>query len=406
MQPSLREAFRYWLRLGLISFGGPVAQVAIMHRELVEERRWIDERTYTNALNLVILLPGPEALQLAIWLGWRLNGTLGGVVAGLCFLLPSMALLLALSFIYALHGDVPVIAALLLGLKATAIALIVQAVVRIAGRALLNPLHWVLAGAALLMMIERLAPFPLVVAGAALVGLLIRKRESPRPPAAAEAFPWRTLAAGFALWAVPAIAILLVAGPRSLFAEIYRFFTTAALVTFGGAYAVLAWVNQQAVVVYGWLTQAEMIAGLALAETTPGPLIIVLQFVGFMAGWNEPGVPDPGMNATAAALLASWAIFLPSFVFILVGAPYGERLSSNARISTALACMTAAVVGVVASLAIAFGQSVLFPKGFGAPDWAAIGIVAAAFAALQWTRVDAIWVIAGGAVLGLALSFA
>ena len=406
MQPSLREAFRYWVRLGLISFGGPVAQIAIMHRELVEERRWIDERTYMNALNLVILLPGPEALQLAIWLGWRLHGTLGGVVAGLCFLLPSVALLLALSFVYALHGEVPVVAALLFGLKATAIALIVQAVVRIAGRALLNPLHWLLAGVALFLMAGQLAPFPLVVAGAALVGLLIRSQASSRPPAMPVAFPWRTLATGIALWAVPAIAILLLAGPRSLFADIYRFFTTAALVTFGGAYAVLAWVNQQAVDVYGWLTQAETIAGLALAETTPGPLIIVLQFVGFMAGWNEAGVPDPAMNATTAALLASWATFLPSFLFILVGAPYGEKLSSNARLSTALAHMTAAVVGVVASLAIAFGRSILFPKGFDAPDWAAVGIAVAAFSALQWTRVDTIWIIAGGALLGLVIGMA
>jgi len=405
LQPSRREAFRYWLRLGLISFGGPVAQIAIMHRELVEERRWIDERTYLNALNLVILLPGPEALQLAIWLGWRLHGAAGGVVAGLCFILPSMALLLALSFVYALHGDVPLVAAALLGLKATAIALIAQAVVRIARSALKNPLHWLLAGAALVLMVGRFAPFPLVVAGAALVGFLLSHRESPRPPAPPVAFPWRTLSTGIVLWAVPAIAILLLAGRESLFADIYRFFTTAALVTFGGAYAVLAWVNQQAVEVYGWLSQAETIAGLALAETTPGPLIIVLQFVGFMAGWNEAGAADPAVNATTAALLASWAIFLPSFVFILAGAPYGEMLSSNARLAAALACMTAAVVGVVGSLAIAFGRNVLFPAGLAAPDWSAIGIAAAAFALLQWTRVDAIWVIAGGAAAGLALGF-
>ena len=407
MQPSRREAFRYWLRLGLISFGGPVAQIAIMHRELVEERRWVDERTYMNALNLCILLPGPEALQLAIWLGWRLHGVVGGIVAGLCFILPSVALLLALSFIYALHGDVPLVAAALLGLKATAIALIVQAIVRIARRALRIPLHWLLAAAALVLMVGRLAPFPLIVAGAVLVGFLMRIREAPKPPAAPNAvpFPWRTLATGFALWLVPAIGILLLAGTESLFADIYRFFTTAALVTFGGAYAVLAWVNQQAVDVYGWLTQAETVAGLALAETTPGPLIIVLQFIGFMAGWNHPGVLAPATAATMAALLTSWATFLPSFVFILVGAPYGEQLASNARLSTALAGMTAAVVGVIGSLAIAFGRNVLFPVGLDAPDWAAIGIAAAAFALLQWTRVDAIWVIAGGAAAGLALGF-
>jgi chromate transporter len=405
VQPSRREAFRYWLRLGLISFGGPVAQIAIMHRELVEERRWIDERTYLNALNLCILLPGPEALQLAIWLGWRLHGIAGGVIAGLFFVLPSIALLLVLSFVYALHGDVPLVAAALLGLKATAIALIVQALVRIARRALRNPLHWLLAGMALVLMVGRLAPFPLVVAGAALVGFLMSKQGSPQPPTAPVAFPWRTLATGFALWVVPAIAILLLAGPESLFADVYRFFTTAALVTFGGAYAVLAWVNQQAVEVYGWLTQAETIAGLALAETTPGPLIIVLQFVGFMAGWNQPGTLAPAAAATAAGLLASWATFLPSFVFILAGAPYGEKLSSNVRLSAALACMTAAVVGVIGSLAIAFGRNVLFPAGFAAPDWSAIGIVAVAFALLQWTRIDAIWIIAGGAAAGLALGF-
>lgn len=406
--PTRREAFRYWLRLGFISFGGPIAQVAIMHRELVEERGWVDERTYLNALNLVILLPGPEALQLAIWLGWRMHGVAGGVVAGLCFLVPSMFLLLALSFLYALHGDVPLVAAAILGLKATAIALIVQAVVRIAGRALKTPLHWLLAGAALVLMVGRFAPFPLVVAGAALVGLLIRHQEAPPPPPAkpgAIAFPWRTLATGFVLWIIPAIAVLLLAGPESLYADIYRFFTSAALVTFGGAYAILAWVNQQAVDVYAWLTQADTVAGLALAETTPGPLIIVLQFVGFMAGWNQPGALQPGTAATIASMLASWAIFLPSFIFILVGAPYGDRLASNVRIASALACMTAAVAGVIVSLAIAFGHNILFPAGLAAPEWTAIGIAAVAFALLQWTRVDAIWIIIGGAVAGLALSF-
>jgi chromate transporter len=406
MLPSRREAFRYWLRLGLISFGGPIAQIAIMHRELVEERRWIDERTYLNALNLCILLPGPEALQLAIWLGWRLHGVAGGVVAGICFILPSMALLLGLSFVYALHGDVPIVAAILLGLKATAIALIVQAVVRIARRALKNPLHWLLAGVALVLMVGRLAPFPLVVAGAATVGFLMRNQEATSaPPPAAVAFPWRTLATGIVLWLVPAIAILGLAGYESLFAEIYRFFTTAALVTFGGAYAVLAWVNQQAVDVYGWLTQAEAVAGLALAETTPGPLIIVLQFVGFMAGWNQPGTLTPATAATTAALVASWATFLPSFIFILVGAPYGDKLASSARLSTALVCMTAAVVGVIGSLAITFGSNVLFPSGLAAPEWNAIAIAAVAFALLQWTKVDTIWIIAGGAAAGLALGF-
>ena len=323
-----------------------------------------------------ILLPGPEALQLAIWLGWRLHGVAGGVVAGLCFLLPSVALLLGLSFLYALHGDVPLVAAALLGLKATAIALIVQAVVRIA-RPRAQEAAALAAGG------RRLRPDGRQARAVSARG---RGRRARRPAVEAAggsaaaardrgavAFPWRTLATGFVLWVIPAIAVLQLAGPDSVFADIYRFFTTAALVTFGGAYAILAWVNQQAVDVYGWLTQADAVAGLALAETTPGPLIIVLQFVGFMAGWNQPGTLAPPAAATIAALLASWATFLPSFVFILVGAPYGEKLSSNARLSTALACMTAAVVGVIGSLAIAFGRNILFPAGLAAPDWAAIG---------------------------------
>ena len=406
MQPSRREAFLFWVKLGLISFGGPVAQIAIMQRELVDLRRWFDERTFMHALNLCILLPGPEALQLAIWLGWRLHGVIGGLVAGLCFLLPSVVLLLGLSFVYALHGDLPMVAAALFGLKAIAIALIVQALVRIARRALKRPMHWLLAAAALLLMAGRVAPFPLVLAGAALAGLLMRGDEAPPPSTTPVSFPWRTLAAGFVLWILPAIGILLLAGPESLFADIYRFFTTAALITFGGGYAVLAWVNQQAVDVYGWLTQAETVTGLALAETTPGPLIIVVQFVGFMAGWNQAGSADPAANATTAALLTSWATFLPSFVIILVGAPYVEKLSSNARLATTLASVTAAVVGVIGSLALAFGQSVLFPMGFDVPDWGAIGIAVAAFSALQYTRVDVLWVIGGGVVLGFVFGYA
>lgn len=403
--PSRREAFRFWLRLGFISFGGPAGQVAIMHREVVELRRWVDERAFMQALNVCMLLPGPEALQLATWLGWRLHGTAGGLVAGLCFILPSMAILLALSFLYALHGDLPLVAAGLAGLKATVIALIVQALVRIAGRALSHPVHWLLAVAAFVLIAARLAPFPLVLAGAALAGLLAGGDAGGRPEAPAPAgFPWRTLATGFVLWAAPGIAILALAGQQSLFAALYRFFTSAAFVTFGGAYAILAWVNQQAVETYGWVTQADTIAGLALAETTPGPLVMVLQFIGFMAGWRGTG--GDGAAATVAALLTSWATFLPAFVVILVAAPYVLRLAENRRLAAALAGVTAAVVGVIASLALAFGRSVLLPTGPESPDWGAIAIAAAAFAALQWTRLDMLWVVAGGLVAGLALGFA
>jgi chromate transporter len=405
--PSRGEAFRFWLKLGLISFGGPVAQIAIMHRELVELRRWFDERTFLNALNFAVLVPGPEALQLAVWLGWRLHGARGGVVAALCFLLPSVALLLALSFVYALYGQVPLVAALLDGLMAVAIALIVQALVRIARRALQGPLHVVLAVAAFAAMLGRWLPFPVVLLGAALAGALrVRETQAPAAPAAAARFPWRTFVTGIVLWAVPAIAVFVLAGGDSLYADVYRFFTTAALVTFGGAYAVLAWVNQQVVEVYGWLTQADAVAGLALAETTPGPLIIVLQFIGFMTGWNHPGAAAPGTAATLMALLTSWAVFLPAVVVMLVGAPFVERINANARIAAALAGITAAVVGVIASLAIAFGRGVLFPDGVAQPNLSALAIAATAFAVLTLTRVDVAWVIAGGALAGLALGFA
>ncbi|HEY5558369.1 MAG TPA: chromate efflux transporter [Steroidobacteraceae bacterium] len=406
MGPSRREAFRFWLKLGFISFGGPAGQIAIMHREVVERRRWIGDRAFMHALNFCMLLPGPEALQLAIWLGWRLHGVAGGIVAGLCFILPAMVLLLGLSFVYALHGELPLVAAALTGLQATVIALIAQALLRLARRALVRPAHWLLAVAALVLMVWRIAPFPLVLAVAALTGLLMSRGEAGPTSSQPVVFPWRRLGTGLALWALPAVPILVLAGHDSLFADLYRFFTTAALVTFGGAYAVLAWVSQQVVEVHGWLTQAETVVGLALAETTPGPLIIVLQFIGFMAGWNHAAGVDAPATATAAALLTSWATFLPSFVFILVGAPYVERLSANPRLAGALAGVTAAVVGVIGSLAIVFGRGVLFPGGLDAPAWGAIVIVAIALVALEWTRVDVLWVIAGGALAGLVLGMA
>jgi chromate transporter len=404
--PSRREAFRFWLKLGFISFGGPAGQIAIMHREVVGERRWLAEQPFMHALNFCMLLPGPEALQLAIYLGWRLHGVAGGIVAGLCFILPAVALLLALSFVYALHGDVLLVAAALLGLKATVIALILQALLRLARRALAHPAHRVVALAAFILMVGHYAPFPLLLGAAALAGMLVTHVAAPAVIVERAAFPWKSLVVGLLLWVLPAALVWSLAGPDSLYAQIYRFFTTAALVTFGGAYAVLAWVAQQVVEVHGWLTQAQTVAGLALAETTPGPLIIVLQFVGFMAGWNQPGAAGPAASATLAALLTSWATFLPSFVFILVGAPYVERLSSNLRLTGALAGVTAAVVGVIGSLAVMFGRAVLFPAGLEAPAWPAIAIAAMALVLLQWTRIDVLWVIAGGACAGLLLGLA
>ena len=404
--PTRREAFRFWLKLGLISFGGPAGQIAIMHREVVERRRWLDGQPFMHALNFCMLLPGPEALQLAIYLGWRLHGVAGGIVAGLCFILPAVGLLLALSFVYALHGTVPLVAAALFGLKATVIALIVQALFRLGRHALGHPVHRAVALAAFVLMAGRYAPFPLLLAAAALAGMLVSRGHAPRAVPGPAPFQWKSLLIGLALWALPAALVAWLAGPDALHAQLYRFFTTAALVTFGGAYAVLAWVSQQVVEVHGWLTQAQAVAGLALAETTPGPLIIVLRFIGFMAGWNQPGAAGPATAATYAALLTSWATFLPSFVFILVGAPYVERLTSNLRLAGALAGVTAAVVGVIGSLAVVFGRAVLFPAGLEAPVWPAIAIAAAALITLQWTRIDVLWIIAGGAVAGLLLGLA
>ena len=405
MSPSRREAFLFWLKLGFISFGGPAGQIAIMHREIVERRRWLAEQPFMNALNFCMLLPGPEALQLAIYLGWRFHGALGGVVAGLCFIVPAIVLLLGLSFVYAVHGSVPAIAALLFGLQATVVALVVQALWRIGRRALVAPMHFVIAAFAWVVMTWKLVPFPLLLLAAAVTGALMRTAAQQPVAFAATAFPWRALVIGIALWAIPAALVLSLAGRDSLYAHVYGFFTSAALVTFGGAYSVLAWVSQQAVEVHGWLTQAQTVTGLALAETTPGPLIIVLQFIGFMAGWNAPGAAGAAVTATTSALLASWATFLPSFVFILVGAPYVERLTAIPRLAGALSGITAAAVGVIASLAGAFATTVFIPAGPAAPQWSAIAIAALALVMLLRTRLDVLWIIAGGALAGFLVVF-
>ncbi len=370
-----------------------------MHREIVERRRWVAEQPFMHALNFCMLLPGPEALQLAIYLGWRLHGAAGGVMAGLCFIVPAIVLLLGLSFAYAIYGQVPAVAAVLFGLKATVVALIVHALIRVGRRALSAPVHWVIAPAAFAVMAWNLAPFPLLLLAAALLGGLMR-REAVAVAASRIGFPWRSLLTGVLLWTLPAAFLLVATGPDSIYSQVYGFFTTAALVTFGGAYAVLAFVVQQAVEVYGWLTPAETVAGLALAETTPGPLIIVLQFVGFMAGWNTPGAAGSAVTATATALLTGWATFLPSFVLILVGAPYVERLTADPRLAGALAGVTAAVVGVIANLAVVFAGAVIFPAGIASPHWPALAIAVMALLLLESTRVDVLWVIAGGALAG------
>jgi chromate transporter len=471
------SAFRYWLKLGCINFGGPAGQIAIMHRDLVERRRWISEERFLHALNFCMLLPGPEAQQLATYVGWLLHGTAGGLVAGVFFVLPSVFVLLGLSYVYAAHGSVPAVAWALAGLKPVVVAIVIEAVWRIGGRALRRPAHVVLAAGAFVAIHLLGVPFPWIVLGAGLAGWLLARAQAsakataraptqgigevqarepagslapavapivedaqtgtavaggagtagalvaaaghsapaPAPSdAAVEAAaaadlalrsPRRVLAilgTGLALWLVPLAAVAAWRGWDSVYADVYLFFTRAALVTFGGAYAVLAYVNQAAVQSFGWITAQQAVDGLALAETTPGPLIMVLQFVGFMAGWNHPEGLPPLASAVTAALLTTWATFLPCFLFIFLGAPHIERLRSDRRLSGALAGITAAVVGVILSLALFFGSAVLFPRGLAAgPDLFALALVLAALAALRLLKLDLLWVIAGGVAAGL-----
>ena len=377
--PSIGAAARVWLRIGCLSFGGPAGQIALLHRELVDGRRWIGERRFLHALNFCTLLPGPEAMQLATYLGWLMHGPLGGVTAGLLFVLPGALVMLALSVVYAGFGAVPVVAALFFGLKSAVLVLVVEAVIRIGRRALKGRLAWGLAGAAFVALFLFGVPFPAVVVAAGLVGWLApghfagggHGAAADGPPALVDAAladdPGR--AARFAraarraglialvAWLVPVAALLPGGG---VFADIAWFFSKMAVVTFGGAYAVLAYVAQDAVQGYHWLSAPEMLTGLGLAETTPGPLILVLQFVGFLAGFRAPG-PLTGMaGGMAASALTLWVTFVPCFVFVFFGAPLVERLQGNRALAGALAAVTAGVVGVVANLAVWFALHMLF----------------------------------------------
>jgi chromate transporter len=417
-RPSFAEALRFWAKLGFISFGGPAGQIAIMHRELVERRRWIGEERFLHALNFCMLLPGPEAQQLATYIGWLLHRTAGGLVAGGLFVLPSIFILMALSYLYAAHGTVGAVAGVLAGFKPVVVALVVEAVLKIGSRAIKRPAHWGLAAAAFCGIYFLRVPFPLIIAAAALCGLLLPQRAAaPRAadaPAAvlddAGALPAhaqpssrsvrRTLAVGFGLWLLPLALVGVRCGWSSLYLQVYRFFSGAALITFGGAYAVLAYVTQAATS-YGWLTHAQAVDGLALAETTPGPLIMVLQFVGFLAGWQHPESLTPLGSAVLAALLTTYATFLPCFIFVLVGAPYIEQMRGRSGVSAALTGVTAAVVGVVLNLALVFGGAVLWPHGAaGGLDWFAVGLALAAFAALYRWHLGAAWVVVAGGLLG------
>jgi chromate transporter len=412
--PTFLEALRFWLKLGCISFGGPAGQIATMHTELVERRRWIGEQAYLHALNFCMLLPGPEAMQLATYCGWRLHGIRGGLAAGGLFVLPSALLLWGLSWAYAAHGNVPAVTAVFSGLKPAVVAIVAAALVRIGRRSLRGPAAWVLAAGAFGAIFFLQVPFPWVVLAALAVGLVVGRLwpgalladrtdppdRSDRSDAAPATPAWRIAAVGTVLWLAPVLLAGALLGWGDTLPRMGMFFSQAALVTFGGAYAVLPYVGQQAVEHFGWLSAGQMLDGLGLAETTPGPLIMVLQFVGFLGAWNHPGGLDPLLAGTLGAVMTTWTTFVPSFVMIFLGAPYIERIRGYRPLAGALAAVTAAVVGVILNLAVWFGGQVLLPST-GGVDWFAAVVVAAAFAAMQLLRVGVIPVVLGGAVIGL-----
>ncbi len=366
--PSFKEALAVWARIGVLSFGGPAGQIALMHRVLVDERKWIGEEPFLHALNFCMLLPGPEAMQLATYIGWRLHGTLGGLAAGLLFVLPGALVVLALSIAYALYGHVPLVEAAFVGIKAAVLVIVIEALLRVAKRALRGTAHWLIAGAAFVAIFFFDVPFPLVIAGAALLGyVLAATKAAPLPEAQGKASPLpltqtlRTASLWLAIWILPLALLAVIFGRDHVFTDIAIFFSKLAIVTFGGAYAVLAYMAQQAVDTYGWLSAGEMLDGLGLAETTPGPLILVTEFVGFLAGYRFGGDPKLVFGLLGAAITL-WATFAPCFLWIFVGAPYVERLGASPKLAGALSAVTAAVVGVILNLSLWFALHVFFAK--------------------------------------------
>ncbi|PTT26846.1 chromate efflux transporter [Pseudomonas sp. HMWF021] len=408
---TLRQAWRFWFKLGCIGFGGPAGQIAIMHQELVERRRWISERRFLHALNYCMLLPGPEAQQLATYIGWLLHRTWGGVIAGALFVLPSLFILIALSWVYIAFGDVPVVAGIFYGIKPAVTAIVLHAAHRIGSRALKNAWLWAIAGASFVAIFAFNLPFPLIVLGAALIGYvggrLAPKRfdnggqrssaksfgpaliddDTPTPEHARFSLPklWRLLLIGVVLWCLPMGLLTMLFGWDGTFTQMGWFFTKAALLTFGGAYAVLPYVYQGAVGHYGWLTPTQMIDGLALGETTPGPLIMVVAFVGFIGGYLQPafGAEHAFAAGALAATLVTWFTFLPSFLFILAGGPLVESTHNELKFTAPLTAITAAVVGVILNLACFFAYHVFWPSGFaGHADLFSIGLALLAALAL------------------------
>jgi chromate transporter len=419
------EAFWFWVKLGFINFGGPAGQIAIMHRELVERKRWVSEGQYLRTLNFCMLLPGPEAQQVATYIGWRLHGTVGGIVAGSFFVIPSIFVLLLLSYMAVAHSDVPVISGLLYGVQPVVIAIVVEALLRI-GRRTIN--HRVLVGFAVLAFVALYflsVPFPLVVLIAAIAGLLLSRTSFARDAfragghgsseeyaidqTASNGLPSvlrnvRLLGTFILLWAVPLGALYLWRGGDDVLVKEALFFTGAAFLTFGGAYSVLSYVSDVAVGHYGWLSADQMVQGLGLAESTPGPLIMVTQYVGFIGAWNDPGPFSPLLYGTLGALITTYATFLPCFLFIFFLAPYIELLANDQRLRAILIGVTAAVVGVIANLAVYFAMQVLFPDGISLAglDVFALVVAVVSFLVLQRYKVPIYLMVPAGALLGMA----
>lgn len=432
---SFGEALRVWLRIAIYSFGGPAGQMAVMHRLVVEEKKWVSEARFLHALNYAMLLPGPEAQQLVTYLGWLLHGLKGGLAAGLLFILPGFLSILALSILYAQYQDVTFVQAIFYGLKPAVMAVVAEAVLRIGRRALKNRVLQGIAALAFMAMFFFNVPFPLIIIVAGLVGAVAGRRwpelfgVSNRVEIAAEAViddgaphtrpstrrALITLFTCLLLWFAPLLLLWLAYGDRNALLNIGLFFSRAAVVTFGGAYAVLAYIAQQAVDTYGWLQPGEMLDGLGMAETTPGPLIQVVQFVGFMGAYRHPGAFSPLMAGVIGAVLTTWVTFVPCFLWIFLGAPYIEGLRGRQSLTTALTAITAAVVGVILNLAVWFSLNVIFgvlnevyigPMRLYVPDWstldwAALLIAIAAFLALFRFKVSMLWTLAGAAVAGL-----
>ena len=428
--PSFAEAFRFWLKLGFISFGGPTGQIAIMHTELVEKKKWISEDRFLHALNYCMLLPGPEAQQLATYVGWLLHRTWGGIVAGALFVLPSALILWALTWIYAAHGDVKWIAAIFDGLKPAVLAIVAGAVLRIGGKALKNAVMWTLAALAFVGIFFFKLPFPLIILAAGVVGFIGEKfwkekfvvlkghggkgdakaviddhAESPAHTQPSLARALKIIGVCGTLWWLPVIGLGLWLGTDHALFKQGIFFSKAAMVTFGGAYAVLPYVSQQAVENFGWVTAPQMLDGLGLAETTPGPLIMVLQFVGFLGGWNQPAPFSQLTTASLGAFITTWTTFLPCFLWIFLGAPYIEQLRGNTKLTAALSAITAAVVGVVLNLAVWFGLHVLFPANQPV-NWFGVVVCVVAFVGMTKWKWGIILVVLGAGVLGLVWKFA